>query len=123
MEQAHDSDESSGEADPPPRGKDPKGKGNLKRGSSSSSSSSSSEASQERDKQKGAKKRAVPHEPMNFPRRLMDLLRRNERPDAIYWLPDGKMFAMHTGLIDDVLSINFQGAKFGSFTRTLNKCR
>jgi hypothetical protein len=119
MKKASNSDgESGGDKKPAPPAGASKAKGKLKRGSSSSSESTEDEGKSNTS----AEKRSFPaDEPMNFPRRLMDLLQRNERPDAIYWLPDGKMFAMHTGVIDEVLSTAFQGAQFSSFTRTLNK--
>lgn len=101
-----------------PRSRVAQEKGNGKRGCSASSNS---EPSKEEATKPTSKEVPTYDQPKKFPRRLMELLRRNERPDAIKWLPDGKMFAMHTGKIDEVLSKNFQGARFSSFTRTLNK--
>ena len=62
-----------------------------------------------------------PPERLNFPGKLMDLLQREDKPDGIYWLPCGTIFAMNTTKMEDILIHHFQGAKFMSFTRTLNK--
>ena len=62
-----------------------------------------------------------PPERLNFPGKLMDLLQRKDKPEGIYWLPEGTMFAMQTQQMEAVLVKHFQGAKFMSFTRTLNK--
>ena len=59
--------------------------------------------------------------PLNFPARLMQILQMEDPPEGIYWLPDGKRFAVSTEKIEDVLVTYFQGAKWLSFTRTLNK--
>ena len=62
-----------------------------------------------------------PPERLNFPGKLMDLLQREDKPEGIYWLPCGTIFAMNTTKMEDILVNKFQGAKFMSFTRTLNK--
>lgn len=62
-----------------------------------------------------------PPERLNFPGKLMDLLERKDKPEGIHWLPCGTIFAMNTTKMDDILVKHFQGAKFMSFTRTLNK--
>lgn len=62
-----------------------------------------------------------PNKPLAFPRKLMALLQQEKAPDGIYWLPSGDVFAMQTDKMEDVLNKNFQGTKFMSFTRTLNK--
>ena len=59
--------------------------------------------------------------PLNFPSRLMQILQLDDPPGGIYWLPDGKRFAVNVEMIEDVLVTYFQGAKWLSFTRTLNK--
>ena len=58
---------------------------------------------------------------LNFPGKLMELLNRPDKPDGIYWLPEGNIFAMQTQKMEDILVQSFQGAKLLSFTRTLNK--
>lgn len=58
---------------------------------------------------------------LNFPGRLMRVLQSGVAPESIFWLPDGDKFAMHTETVEDVLVNHFQGAKWMSFTRTLNK--
>ncbi|CAB9501116.1 HSF-type DNA-binding [Seminavis robusta] len=66
-------------------------------------------------------KKAWDTPPLNFPARLMQVLQLDEPPEGIYWLPDGKRFAVNTEKIEGVLVAYFQGAKWLSFTRTLNK--
>ena len=61
------------------------------------------------------------HNPLNFPGRLMKVLQSKVAPESMYWLPDGDKFAIHTETVEDVLVGHFQGAKWMSFTRTLNK--
>ena len=60
-------------------------------------------------------------QPLNFPGRLMRILQSEVAPESIFWLPDGDKFAMHTETVEQVLVNHFQGAKWMSFTRTLNK--
>jgi HSF-type DNA-binding len=59
--------------------------------------------------------------PLNFPARLMQILQLEDPPEGIHWLPDGERFVIHIDKIEDVLVTFFQGAKWLSFTRTLNK--
>ena len=59
--------------------------------------------------------------PLNFPCRLMRVLQTEVAPESIFWLPDGDKFALHTENVAEVLVRHFQGAKWMSFTRTLNK--
>jgi HSF-type DNA-binding len=66
-------------------------------------------------------KAAKPQERLNFPGKLMDLLQREDKPDGIDWMPCGSIFTMNTVKMEGILVKHFQGAKFMSFTRTLNK--
>lgn len=55
----------------------------------------------------------------------MKLLSHNEYADIISWLPHGQSFIIHDRkkLKDMVLPKFFQGTKFNSFTRKLNRWR
>lgn len=64
---------------------------------------------------------AEAQQPLNFPGRLMRVLQSEVAPESIFWLPAGDKFAMHTETVEEVLVGHFQGAKWMSFTRTLNK--
>ena len=78
-------------------------------------------ASVNKEELEGKPEAEKPPERLNFPGKLMDLLQRDDKPDGIYWLPSGTIFAMNTTKMEDILIHHFQGAKFMSFTRTLNK--
>lgn len=57
-----------------------------------------------------------------FPERLMELLQEEQVKDAMWWLPGGHAFAIRPKIFyDAVLSKYFQGTKFESFTRKLNR--
>ena len=57
-----------------------------------------------------------------FPERLMELLMNGTVKKAMWWLPGGEAFALVPNTFYDiVLSKYFQGTKFESFTRKLNR--
>ncbi len=57
-----------------------------------------------------------------FPERMMEILEKPNLTEAIYWLDDGKSFGLFPyPFIGKVLNVYFQGAKFESFTRKLNR--
>lgn len=57
-----------------------------------------------------------------FPERLMELLEGEKVKEAMWWLPGGCAFAIRPKIFyDAVLSKYFQGTKFESFTRKLNR--
>eukprot|EP00977_Amphora_coffeiformis_P014228 scaffold3939_cov166-Amphora_coffeaeformis.AAC.17 len=57
-----------------------------------------------------------------FPERLMELLEGETVKEAMWWLPGGSAFAIRPKVFYDiVLSKHFQGTKFESFTRKLNR--
>jgi hypothetical protein len=58
----------------------------------------------------------------SFPERLMELFEGDVAKDAMWWLPGGDAFALSPDLFpDQVLQKYFQGTKFESFTRKLNR--
>lgn len=58
----------------------------------------------------------------SFPERLMELFEGDVAEDAMWWLPGGDAFALSPDLFpDQVLQKYFQGTKFESFTRKLNR--
>jgi len=57
-----------------------------------------------------------------FPERLMELLDQEVAKDAMWWLEDGDGFCVIPKVFaDKVLNKYFQGTKFESFTRKLNR--
>jgi len=57
-----------------------------------------------------------------FPERLMELLENEEVKNAMWWLPGGDAFTIVPRLFPEmVLNKYFQGTKFESFTRKLNR--
>lgn len=57
-----------------------------------------------------------------FPERLMELLDDEVALDSMWWLEDGKGFCVDPKVFaDKVLNKYFQGTKFESFTRKLNR--
>ena len=57
-----------------------------------------------------------------FPERLLALLEQKTCPTALYWLPGGEKFAVvPDNFAKQVLDPFFQGTKFESFTRKLNR--
>lgn len=57
-----------------------------------------------------------------FPEKLMSLLDGGKVPDAMWWLPDGDAFCLIPVVFAErVLDKYFQGTKFESFTRKLNR--
>jgi HSF-type DNA-binding len=59
----------------------------------------------------------------SFPERLMELLEGEIATDAMWWLPGNDAFAIVPKIFPDaVLDKYFQGTKFESFTRKLNRC-
>lgn len=69
------------------------------------------------------KSHAVPTtevEGVTFPERLMELVMNETDKQALWWLPEGKSFAIHSKrFTKTILAKNFQGSKFESFTRKL----
>lgn len=58
----------------------------------------------------------------SFPERLFELLEEEKEKDALWWLSDGDAFAIVPKVFpDQVLNKYFQGTKFESFTRKLNR--
>jgi hypothetical protein len=58
----------------------------------------------------------------SFPERLMELFEGDLAKDAMWWLPGEDAFALSSDLFpDQVLQKYFQGTKFESFTRKLNR--
>jgi HSF-type DNA-binding len=59
---------------------------------------------------------------MSFPEKIMMLLTKNMVKDAMWWLPDGDAFCiLPAPFTEKVLDQHFQGTKFESFTRKLNR--
>ena len=59
---------------------------------------------------------------MTFPEKLMMLLDGNCAKEAMWWLPDGDAFCFIPNVFaEQVLDKHFQGTKFESFTRKLNR--
>lgn len=57
-----------------------------------------------------------------FPERLMDLLNKGVEKEAMWWMEDGDGFCvLPKHFSDKVLDRYFQGTKFESFTRKLNR--
>jgi len=59
---------------------------------------------------------------LTFPEKLMELLNTKNCQDAMCWLPNGNGFALHpTSFMKKILPKHFEGTKFESFTRKLNR--
>ena len=59
--------------------------------------------------------------PTSFARRLMKLLNDEEAADALWWLPDGKSFAIDPKTAPSkILDVHFRSTKFTSFVRRLH---
>lgn len=59
---------------------------------------------------------------VTFPERLMDLLDQGVEKETLWWLDDGDGFCVLPRLFaDKILNVYFQGTKFESFTRKLNR--
>lgn len=59
---------------------------------------------------------------MSFPEKLMSLLNSEEVKECMWWLNDGDSFCLEpAGFAEKVLDKHFQGTKFESFTRKLNR--
>jgi hypothetical protein len=57
-----------------------------------------------------------------FPERLMELLEEKMEPEALWWLGESDCFCIDPKRFpDQVLNKYFQGTKFESFTRKLNR--
>jgi hypothetical protein len=57
-----------------------------------------------------------------FPEKLMDLLEEESAKDVMWWLPGGDAFTIvPKNFSENVLDKFFQGTKFESFTRKLNR--
>jgi hypothetical protein len=58
---------------------------------------------------------------MPFPEKIMSILDSAEESQAIWWQPEGDAFCIVPANFDHVLMKHFQGTKFESFTRKLNR--
>lgn len=58
---------------------------------------------------------------MSFPEKLMSLLEGGELRESMWWLPEGDAFCLVPENFDSILNSHFQGTKFESFTRKLNR--
>ena len=59
---------------------------------------------------------------LSFPERLMELLNSPNCQDSMCWLPNGNAFALHPNVfMRNILPKHFDGTKFESFTRKLNR--
>lgn len=59
-------------------------------------------------------------EGVTFPERLMELVMNETDKQALWWMPEGKSFAIDSKkFTKTILAKNFQGSKFESFTRKL----
>jgi len=59
-------------------------------------------------------------EGVTFPQRLMELILDEADREALWWLPGGNAFCIHSqNFTKTILAKNFQGSKFESFTRKL----
>jgi chemotaxis protein histidine kinase CheA len=59
---------------------------------------------------------------LTFPEKLMELLNSEDCQESMCWLPNGNAFALHPTLFMKViLPKHFEGTKFESFTRKLNR--
>jgi HSF-type DNA-binding len=57
-----------------------------------------------------------------LPDKLMDHLDDGGLEDVIWWLPDGKSFAMDSKTVQEqILDVHFRGTKLASFIRSLNR--
>ena len=61
------------------------------------------------------------HSFQKFPQRLMTLLDNELYPEAAWWMNEGAEFALHIPNFTQVLLESFQGTKYKSYTRKLNK--
>jgi len=59
---------------------------------------------------------------LTFPEKLMELLNKGECGESLMWLPNGQAFALQPmRFMKEVLPKHFEGTKFESFTRKLNR--
>jgi HSF-type DNA-binding len=58
---------------------------------------------------------------LQFPEKIMSLLDSAEESQAMWWQPEGDAFCIVPASFDHVLMKHFQGTKFESFTRKLNR--
>jgi len=59
---------------------------------------------------------------LTFPEKLMELLNKEDCQDAMCWLTNGKAFALQPSMfMQKILPKYFEGTKFESFTRKLNR--
>lgn len=58
---------------------------------------------------------------ISFPEKLMSLLEGDEVQDSMWWLPGGDAFCLVPASFNAILEKHFQGTKFESFTRKLNR--
>ena len=59
---------------------------------------------------------------LTFPEKLMELLNSEEYRESMAWIPNGNAFALNPPkFMKDILPKHFEGTKFESFTRKLNR--
>jgi HSF-type DNA-binding len=59
---------------------------------------------------------------VSFPEKIMNLLERGELSECMWWLSGTISFCIRQeGFAEKVLDLHFQGTKFESFTRKLNR--
>lgn len=59
---------------------------------------------------------------LTFPEKLMDLLNNKDCQDSLCWIQNGNSFAIHQkSFAVNILPAHFEGTKFESFTRKLNR--
>jgi HSF-type DNA-binding len=56
-----------------------------------------------------------------FPNKIMALLDSGKESEAMWWQPGGDSFCIVKANFDNILQAHFQGTKFESFTRKLNR--
>lgn len=79
-------------------------------------------ANSERSSPVAAEGSAIESGFMSFPEKIMMLLNKELASDAMWWLPDGDAFCiLPAPFTEKVLDKHFQGTKFESFTRKLNR--
>jgi hypothetical protein len=63
------------------------------------------------------------HQPQqSLPQTLMKLLQDESAPEALWWLPGGKEFAIDANVFPSkVLEVYFPGCKYASFIRRVHK--
>lgn len=95
---------------------------------SSAAAAVEEEATTADDNEKAARARAILEEEelftevLPFPERIFGLLNNESVKEHMFWLPDGDAFCIvPKNFAEEVLNKYFQGTKFESFTRKLNR--